>query len=66
MLKYRAYIKDKYLTKTRAVNVKACDALEAHKFALKTVHLEREDVLKIIDEDGTIVFNFAKGFLSKH
>lgn len=66
MFKYRAVIKDKFLPKTRNKNVKAADSLLAHKTALETVHLEKEDIIKIMDEDGNIVYNINKGFIYKY
>jgi len=65
MLRYKATIKDNYLAKTRSKTVLANNSLEAHKAALSTVNLAKEDIVRITDQDGTVVFNVDKGFLSK-
>jgi len=66
MLKYKAVIKDLYLSKTRVRNVSAYDSLEAHKLALTSVNLAKEDIIKILDQDGNIVYNLKQGFLNKY
>ena len=66
MFKYKAIIKDNYLTKTRNKYVHAANSLDAHKFALNTVNLAKEDIVKILDEDGGTVYSNTKGFIYKH
>lgn len=66
MLKYRAVIKDLYLSNKRTVRVFANDVHEAHKFSLNSVNLQKEDVTKIFDSDNTLVYSSTKGFLSKY
>jgi hypothetical protein len=66
MLKYRGVIKDLYLPSKRQVRVTANDVYEAHKACLKSVNLQKEDVVKIFDSDNTVVYSSQKGFLSKY
>jgi hypothetical protein len=66
MFKYKAVIKDNYLSKTRNKYVHAANSLDAHKFALYTVNLAKEDIIKILDEDGGTVYSVTKGFIHTH
>jgi len=65
MFRYKAILKDNYLAKTRSKNVSATNSLEAHKIALNNVNLAKEDIVKIIDQDGTAVYTTNKGFIHK-
>lgn len=65
MFRYKAILKDNYLAKTRFKNVSATNSLEAHKIALNNVNLAKEDVVKIVDQDGTTVYTTNKGFIHK-
>lgn len=66
MFRYKAVLKDLYLSKTRFKNVSASNSLEAHKLALSNVNLSKEDIVKILDQDGNIVYNINKGFIHKY
>lgn len=66
MFKYRAVIKDNHLAKARNKYINAANSLDAHKFALGSVNLAKEDIVKIMDEDDVMVYSSVTGFIHKH
>ena len=66
MFKYRAVIKDNHLAKARNKYINAANSLDAHKFALGSVNLAKEDIVKIMDEDDVMVYSYVTGFIHKH
>jgi len=66
MFRYRAIIKDLYLSNKRQVKVLADDVQEAHKISLESVNLAKEDISKIYDTDNNLVFTSEKGFINNY
>ena len=61
--KYYALIKDKWLNKTKTVMVTTSEGLQsAHKFVYYNYTSNLEDVVRIKDHHGNILFTLQKGF----
>jgi hypothetical protein len=65
-LDYKALITSEVTSKKRTHKVKAANTYEAHKLALKYVNLNYEEIDKIVDIDGTLVFSLEKGFIQPY
>ena len=62
--KYYALIKDKWLNKTKTVMVTTREGLrEAHKFVYYNYTTNKEDIVRIKDRHGNILFTLQKGFM---
>jgi adenylate kinase family enzyme len=61
--KFTVFIKDITSKRTKKIKVDADDAWSAHKKALSYYNELTQDVIKIVDSEGTLAYNIDNGFV---
>jgi len=61
--KFTVFIKDIASKRTKKIKVDADDACSAHKKALSYYNELTQDVIKIVDSEGTLAYNIDSGFV---
>ena len=61
--KFTVFIKDIASKRTKKIKVDADDVWSAHKKALSYYNQLTQDVIKIVDSEGTLAYNIDNGFV---